>query len=73
MNLSHVTHIVLYRPYRQPMTSPLQYVLFTEAREAMSFESSHRRYCSHMDSCKVDIDLTEELLKQLTATEVSLV
>lgn len=69
MNLSKVTHLVLYRPYRAPVSEPMQYCLFTEGREALSFESSHRRYCSHMECCKVDIDLTEEVLKQLTATE----
>lgn len=65
MNLSSVSHIVLYRPYRAPAIAPMQYACFTEPREAMSFEASHRRYCSHMECCKVDIDLTEDILKQI--------
>lgn len=66
MVLSRVTHIVLYRPYRVTRDTPLSYVLFNDAREAMSFEGSHRRVCSTITLCKVDCALTNELLESLT-------
>lgn len=65
MNLSCVSHIVLYRPYRASTDSPLEYALFTDPREAMSFHGSHSRYCSTMELCKVDVRLTDELLRDL--------
>lgn len=65
MVLKSITHIVLYRPYREPIANPLQYTLFSDVREAMSFAGSHSRYCSTMECCKVDFELTEELLKTI--------
>lgn len=65
MVLSRVTHIVLYRPYREPSNAPKQVALFGDVREAMSFEGSHRRVCSSITTCKVDCELTDELLAAL--------
>jgi hypothetical protein len=65
MVLSRVTHIVLYRPYRADSKSPKEVALFGDGREAMSFEGSHRRVCSSIDTLKVDCELTDELLKAL--------
>lgn len=68
MTLVNVTHIVIYRPYRQAANSTCQYALFTDAREAMSFSGSHSRYCSTMELCKVDFQLTEDVLNQILQT-----
>lgn len=65
MVLDKVTHIVLYRPYRAPQGAPREAVCFTDVREALSFSGSHGRYCSSMDTCKVDFKLTDEILNQL--------
>lgn len=65
MNLANVTHIVFYRPYRVPSTNPLECAMFSDTRDAMSFESSHRRYCSTMSLCKVDFKLTEDIITQI--------
>lgn len=64
-----ITHIVLYRPYRSPANSPKCYCLFTDAREALSFEGSHRRVCSSICVCKVDCELTDELLAAIVKGE----
>lgn len=64
--LSRITHIVLYRAYREPKDSPKRYCLFNDVREAMSFEGSHSRLCSSINTLKVDCELTEELLEALT-------
>ncbi len=65
MVLDIVKYVVLYRPYREPSNTPRRYCLFTDVREAMSFAGSHGRYCSSMDTCKVDVRLTEDILNQL--------
>lgn len=65
MELANVSHIVFYRPYRASYDSPLECALFSAVSEAMSFHGSHSRYCSHMDLCKVDFKLTEEILNKL--------
>lgn len=65
MELHKIKYIVFYRPYRSPATQPLQYVMFTDVREAMSFSGSHGRYCSMIELCKVDFTLTDELLNAL--------
>lgn len=65
MTLSKVTHVVLYRPYRALANSPREYCLFNDGREAQSFSGSHSRYCSSMDTCRVDCILTQEILTLL--------
>lgn len=65
MELSKITHIVFYRAYRSDPLKPLEYVMFTNVREAMSFSGSHSRYCSTMELCKVDFDLTDDILKAI--------
>jgi hypothetical protein len=65
MVLSRVKYIVLYRAYRSSSTEPLSYTLFGDVREAMSFAGTHSRYCSTMDTCKVDCELTDELLQAI--------
>ncbi len=66
MTLSKVSHIVVYRPYRVPATDPKQVALFSDVREAMSFNGSHGRYCSSIDLLKCDVPLTEHKLTALT-------
>lgn len=68
MDLTKVSYIVFYRSYRMLRTEPMQYVMFTDVREAMSFSGSHSRYCSTMELCKVDFTLTDDLLKQILST-----
>lgn len=68
MVLSKIKYVVLYRPFRVARDTPMSYCLFNDVREAMSFEGSHRRVCSHIDTLKVDCELTESLLNELIAT-----
>lgn len=69
MVLSCVTHIVLYRPYRAAKDSPKEVVYFNDGREALSFEGTHKRVCSSIDTLKVDCTLTEELVEALRGGE----
>lgn len=65
MELAKVTHIVVYRAYRESPDKPLDCAMFSDVKEAMSFAGSHSRYCSAMELCKVDFKLTPEILKAL--------
>ena len=65
MLLDRVKYIVIYRPYREPSNSSKRYCLFNDAREAMSFSGTHSRYCSSIDTCKVDFMLTDSILQEL--------
>lgn len=65
MDLNKVRYIVFYKAYRSPVTDPMQYVMFTDVREALSFSGSHSRYCSTMELCKVDFALTCDVLQSI--------